>query len=231
MPRPPRVVIAEWPVHIVHRGSNRMACFRDDNDHLAYLALLHQIIPASRCGLHAYCLMTNHVHLLVTPSTPLASSNLMKALAQRYSYYFNRKYQRTGPLWEGRFRSCVVESSTYVLACYRYIELNPVRAGIVNHPGAYLWSSYAVNSGARRDQKVSEHSELTAIGSVAYRQLLEDRISEETVAEIREATNGGFPLDGERGKRVRGKPGRPPVSSADNKSVSDTDLFSGGGVS
>ncbi len=224
MARQPRLVVAQWPVHIVQRGSNRMACFNDDADYLVYIALLRKAIVAAQCSLHAYCLMRNHIHLLVTPSDADGCSKLMKAVAQRYSYYFNAKYERTGPLWEGRFRSCIVLSRAYVLACYRYIELNPVRAGLVNHPAAYLWSSYAINSGVRHDPLVLRHAELAAIGSAAYVGLFRDAVHVGVISNIRQATETGRPLNGEP---IRKKPGRKP------KSVSDTDLdlFSGGAAS
>jgi putative transposase len=225
MSRKPRLVVPEWPVHIVQRGNDRMACFRGEGDYLVYLALLRQISKRTSCEVHAYCLMSNHIHLLVTPQSANACSKLMKELAQRYSYYFNRKHERTGPLWEGRFRSCVIESSRYAVACYRYIELNPVRAGIVNHPAGYAWSSYAANSGSRRDPMVSPHAELSAIGADAYVRLVADAVDQEVLREIRDATNGGYPLGG---SATRGKAGRP---RKERKSVSDTDLFSGGGVS
>jgi len=225
MSRKPRLVVPAWPVHIIQRGNDRMACFREDGDYLVYLALLRQISKKTGCQVHAYCLMSNHIHLLVTPQRADACSVLMKELAQRYSYYFNRNHRRTGPLWEGRFRSCVIESSRYAVACYRYIELNPVRAGIVSHPAAYAWSSYAANSGLRPDPMVSPHAELLAIGTHAYIRLVTGAMDRDLLREIREATNGGYPLGG---GTTRGKAGRP---RKEKESVSDTDLFSGGGVS
>lgn len=117
----------------------------------------------SQCELHAYCLMTNHVHLLLTPQDSEACSLLMRDLGRSYVQYFNRRHDRTGTLWEGRFRSCIVESAGYVLACYRYVELNPVRAGMVNHPSSYAWSSHAVNAGMRADPAVLPHCEFTAL--------------------------------------------------------------------
>ena len=228
MPRQRRSVIPQWPAHIVQRGNDRMVCFRDENDYLVYLALLRHIALTVRCAVHAYCLMSNHIHLLVTPATHDSCSNLMKGLAQRYSYYFNQKYARSGPLWEGRFRSSVVESSRYVLACYRYIELNPVRAGMVKHPQAYAWSSYAFNSGIRSDQLIHPHEEIVAIGTSAYVRLLEETLTADELSEIREATGAGYPLNGRSVSSMRRKVGRP---RKEEKSVSDTDLFSGDGVS
>lgn len=222
MGRQLRHIVPDWPVHIVQRGSDRMVCFRDEPDYLVYLALLRVISASAGCAIHAYCLMSNHVHLLTTPASSGACSSMMKGLAQRYAYYFNRKYVRTGPLWDGRFRSCLVDSARYVLACYRYVELNPVRAGIVSHPDAYRWSSYAVNAGSRTDPLIVRHPEVSALAMPAYIRLLGECLSNELATAIREATNSGLSLV--TGPAVHGKPGRP-------KSVSDTDLFSGGGAS
>ena len=194
MARQQRLIVPTVPVHIIQRGNDRMSCFRDEADHLVYLALLGQLVAKHECVIHAYCLMTNHVHLLVTPSVPEACTALMHGLSSRYAHYFNRKHRRTGTLWDGRFRSCLVQSADYVLACYRYIELNPVRAGIVSDPAAYLWSSFAGNSGIRTDQLLTPHPEFMALTSEAYRQLVSDGIEVEFIDRIREATNGGYPL-------------------------------------
>jgi putative transposase len=144
--------------------------------------------------------MTNHVHVLVTPGTAAACTLVMRELGRRYVPYFNRRQERTGTLWEGRFRSCIVESASYVLACYRYIELNPMRAGMVDHPAGYPWSSYAANSGARPDCSLSPHAEFTALASApekrhaAYRGLFGVEIDEPMLEAIRDATNAGYPL-------------------------------------
>ncbi len=243
MPRQPRLVLPDMPVHIVQRGNDRMACFRQEGDYLVYLSLLRQASQKFGCAIHAYCLMTNHIHLLVTPTASEACAALMHGLAHRYAHYFNRRHQRTGTLWEGRFRSCLVESSSYVLACYRYIELNPVRAGIVSYPEGYRWSSYAANSGARIDPLVSPHAEFAALGHSAYTRLTTEVLKPELLDQIREATNGGYALVTESfkatlaviaGRRIGpGRAGRPakPVSDKKEKSEPDPDLFSGGGVS
>jgi putative transposase len=250
MPRQPRLILPDVAVHIIQRGNNRMACFRAESDYLLYLAHLCELSAQLQCAVHAYCLMTNHVHLLVTPSAPDTCTVLMRDLGQRYVQYFNRRYERTGTLWEGRFRSCVTESAAYVLACYRYIELNPVRAGMVSHPTAYRWSSYAVNAGARSDPLISPHGEFIALGSdclarqAAYRSLVDEALHPSILDAIRSATNGGYPLVSESFKTRmnlpegrtgdRGRPGRPPRSAtcpAERKSGSDPDLFSAGGAS
>ncbi|HEX6266941.1 MAG TPA: transposase [Burkholderiales bacterium] len=133
MPRLARLIVPDVSVHIVQRGHRRAACFFDDADYLAYLVALGTYASRFQCAVHAYCLMTNHVHLLVTPGDAAGCALLMKHLAQRHSKRINARLARTGTLWEGRFYSALVTSEDYVLACYRYIELNPLRAGMVGH--------------------------------------------------------------------------------------------------
>ena len=187
-------------LHVIQRGVNRSACFRAEADYLVYLSNLRQLASKHGCAVHAYCLMTNHVHLLLTPSHTRSCTALMRDLGQRYVPYFNSRYGRTGTLWEGRFRSCIAESARYVLACYRYIELNPVRARMVGEPGAYPWSSYAVNSGARSDPSIARHGEFEALATEeaerhrAYRALFSEQLDEPLLNAIRDATNTGYPL-------------------------------------
>ena len=222
MARQPRQLAAEVPVHIIQRGNNRAACFRHESDYLLYLAQLRHLSAQLHCALHAYCLMPNHVHLLLTPNTAEDCTALMKQLGQRYAQYYNKRYGRTGTLWEGRFRSCAIDSSHYLLACYRYIELNPVRAGIVAHPGLYLWSSHAVNTGARSDPALTAHPEFIALASdpraraSAYRALLEEGLDPALLDAIRTATNAGHAVGA-----------RPRTHRADERKLqgSDPDLF------
>jgi putative transposase len=228
MPRPSRLIFPGVAVHVIQRGNNRVSCFNHDNDYLMYLAHLRQLAKKYECAVHAYCLMTNHVHLLLTPQSAGGCTGLMRDLGQRYVRYFNRRYDRSGTLWEGRFRSCLAESALYVLGCYRYVELNPVRARMVDHPSGYLWSSYAVNSGMRSDPLVSMHPEYVALAAdpstrhAAYRGLFEQRLEPGLQKAIRDATNGGYPLASEafkatvlapRGWRTEpGQVGRPAKS-------------------
>lgn len=222
MARVARLVFPDVALHIIQRGNNRHACFAHDSDYLTYLSTLRQLSVKHECKVHAYCLMTNHVHLLVTPSRAEACGLLMRDLGRSYVLYFNRRHDRTGTLWEGRFRSCIAESSRYVMACYRYIELNPVRAGMVGEPGSYAWSSHAANVGLRPDPMLEPHCEYLALANVAsrqdaYRGLFKQSLDEGMVRAIREATNGGYPLASEAfiasrlaplGLRTqRGKPG------------------------
>ena len=228
MARQPRLVLPGIALHIVQRGNNRGICFYGDSDYLCYLTNLRKLSAKYGCVVHAYCLMTNHVHLLLTPGGPDACKKLMRDLGQCYVRYFNRRHNRTGTLWEGRFRSCVVESAHYVLACYRYIELNPVRAGMANHPRSYTWSSYAANSGRAVDVLASPHPEYLALGSdtrrryTSYERLLDEAMDDSAITAIRDATHGNLPLASEsfkvglqaRGRKVqRGKPGPRPGKS------------------
>ena len=225
MPRHARFMVAEVPVHVIQRGHNRAPCFFEPADYRLYLAQLAILAPRAGCAVHAFCLMTNHVHLLLTPSTAEGCGVLMKHLGQRHAQHVNRNYRRSGTLWEGRFRSCLVESEDYLLACYRYIELNPVRAGMVRHPGDYAWSSHRRNVGGESGWPVTPHERYSALGgdpaarAEAYRELCEARLDPAVVDDIRGATNGGFVLGNARfqdeiarvlGRRVaRGQPGRP----------------------
>jgi putative transposase len=200
MPRQARLVAPQVALHIVQRGHNRGPCFAHDTDYLVYLATLAELLPQSSCALHAYCLMTNHVHLLLTPSAPESCGRLMRNLGQRYVQYFNRRHNRSGTLWEGRFRSCLVDSARYVLACYRYIERNPVRAGMVASAAAYPWSSYHGNMGAVQNKLLTPHAELFALSDdddlrrKAYLQLFDEADDPGFLAAVRDATNGGFAL-------------------------------------
>lgn len=142
MPRRARLRVAGLPLHLIQRGNNRSACFYADEDYTLYLHHLGELARKFRCAVHAYVLMTNHVHLLLSPVREDGPSLLMKHLGQRYVQYINKTYRRSGTLWEGRFRSSIVQERGYLLRCYRYIELNPVRAGMVRHPRDYRWSSY-----------------------------------------------------------------------------------------
>lgn len=200
MARRMRLVFPGVALHVIQRGVDRAACFRAEADYLVYLSQLRRLSAKHGCEVHAYCLMTNHVHLLLTPATAGSCTALMRDLGQRYVPYFNGRHGRTGTLWEGRFRSCIAESARYVLACYRYIELNPVRAGMVNHPAGYLCSSHAVNSGSCSDPFLSPHPEFVALATDsenrhgAYRALFNEAMDEPLLRAIRDATNTGYPL-------------------------------------
>lgn len=193
-------MLAGMPVHVVHRGNNRSACFFGEEDRSFYLLHLGRLAKPAGCLLHAYCLMTNHVHLLMTPLHLTSCALFMQRLGQLHSQYVNRAYRRSGSLWEGRFRSCLVQSQEYLLACYRYIELNPVRAGMVRHPGDYRWSSYRTNAGPSGGDPIVPHEEYVRLGESpeerrkAYRALFGSLAESPFTEEIRKATNGNYVL-------------------------------------
>lgn len=178
MPRRARLEVPGIPLHITQRGVNRGAVFVDNQDRHLYLDLLYKMTVAHEVAVHAYVLMGNHVHLLTTASEAGAISMVMRRLGQCYAQSFNRKYCRTGPLWEGRFKSCLVESDRYLLTVYRYIELNPVRAALAETPERYRWSSVHGNLGLRFDSLLTPHPVFLGLGADilrrghAYRQWL-----------------------------------------------------------
>lgn len=157
MPRRTRVLLDGIPLHIVQRGHNRESCFFCDGDRRTYLNLLGDALAESDCALHAYVLMTNHVHLLVTPKRAEAVPGLFISLGRRYVQYINRRHERTGTLWDSRYRSSLVQEDAYLFACHRYIEMNPVRAGIAGDPAQYYWSSYRANGLGQLDVRVTPH--------------------------------------------------------------------------
>jgi len=191
MPRQPRPDLADVPQHVVQRGNDRQPCFYVEEDYRRYLAGLRESAIRHGCTVHAYVLMTNHVHLLLTPSHAGAVSRMMQWLGRAYVGYINGRYRRSGTLWEGRYKSCLVDTERYLLTCYRYIELNPVRAAMVAAPGEYTWSSYRANAEGATDTVVTAHPEYLRLGAdpvsrcSAYRSLFENVIGDDRLAEIR----------------------------------------------
>lgn len=228
MARKPRFDIPGIPQHVIQRGNNRDACFFDSQDCRYYLAALKAVSEKTGCAIHAYVLMTNHVHLLVTPGERGSLPAMMQGLGRRYVRYLNDRYLRTGTLWEGRYKACLVQSEHYLLTCYRYIELNPVRAGMVSMPGDYQWSSYRCNALGTPDALVSGHEVYTALGESsgtrckAYRALFESYPAPEELAGIRSSINEELVLGSEQfrdtianrvRRRVRrGRAGRPAIA-------------------
>lgn len=198
MARRPRIVLPDVPLHIIQRGNNRQACFCGDSDHLVYLDLLARYAKAAACAVHAYVLMSNHVHLLLSPPDKGAPARLMKLLGQRYVQYFNRRHQRSGTLWEGRYRSCLVQDEHYLLVCQRYIELNPVRAGMAAEPGGYRWSSFHANANGQRDKVITPHPVYREISvsdgerQQRYRALFDDALPQNMLNHLRHASNGNY---------------------------------------
>ena len=200
MPRPLRFVLPGHTLHVIQRGNNRGLCFVDDEDRERYLAALLRASDRARCAIHAYVLMSNHVHLLVTAADASAAARMMQVMGPAYVRYFNRRHGRTGTLWEGRYRSGLIDSERYFLQCSRYIELNPVRAGIVNEPGAYRWSSFRSNARSEFDALVRRHPVYLALGREhaarreAYRALFDVGLDWTMLDAIRRATNKGVAL-------------------------------------
>jgi putative transposase len=200
MSRHARLRIAGCPLHLIQRGVNRSACFAGEDDYRLYLGLLGEIAARHSCAVHAYVLMTNHVHLLLTADEPEAPSSLMKHLGQRYVQSFNRRHKRTGTLWEGRFKSSIVDSEAYFLRCQRYVEANPVRAGMIAHARDYPWSSYRSNAEGLASTFLTPHAAYLALGPTtperlaSYRALFGSGPSSGELEMIRAAVNAGLPL-------------------------------------
>jgi putative transposase len=216
MPGRPRYRLVGVPQHVIQRGNNRQACFFAEADYHGYLDALKKACDKYGCQVHAYVLMTNHVHLLMTPDEPEAVSQVMQSVGRRYVRYVNSVHRRTGTLWEGRYKASLIDSERYLLSCYRYIELNPVRAGMVAHPAEYYWSSYKANAqgaanGLLTPQPIARRA--------AYRELFRTSMAPDLMDEIRFALNhdlvvgaGSFKEEVEAltGRATSlGRPGRP----------------------
>jgi putative transposase len=192
------------PQHIIQRGNNRQVCFASEQDFAAYVSWLKDYAKKYQVDIHAWVLMTNHVHLLCTPRIDNAVSLMMQALGRHYVRYFNVSYQRTGTLWEGRFKSCLVQEENYLLQLYRYIEMNPVRAGMVEQPSDYAWSSYSINALGKESELCTPHHLFLALGSESkerqsnYRELFKYHVEGEFLEAIRLAINKGLVLGNER---------------------------------
>lgn len=198
MPRQARYILSGVPLHVVQRGANRQICFRADSDFQRYWELLLTHSGTYRCKVHAYVLMSNHVHLLLTPAAEFG--RMMKAVGQQYAQYFNLRYRRTGPLWESRYRAHVVQDDAHFLTCQRYIELNPVRAGMCESAGAYHWSSFRSNAEGKRDDVVAPHPTFLALDSATetrrkyYRELFKVAITPAKMDAIRASIVSGRPF-------------------------------------
>jgi putative transposase len=200
MARLPRLVLPGQPHHIIQRGNNRQAIFVDDKDRQHFLATLREAALTHQVAIHAYVLMDNHVHLLATPQQVDGLSRMMQSLGRRYVGWFNHRHGRSGTLWEGRFRAALIEGERHLLTCARYIELNPLRAGMLIDAGSFAWSSCAHHLGRRRDPLVTEHPMYWALGNtpfereVAYRDLLEQGLSDEEIQALSASARKGWPL-------------------------------------
>jgi putative transposase len=227
MARLPRLTVPGYPHHIIQRGNNRQAIFDDSADYEALLAMLDENAREFGVAIHAYVLMSNHFHLLATPETTEGIPRMMQAVGRRYVRRFNQKHARTGTLWEGRYKSTIIQAERYLLACMVYIDLNPVRAGLVAEPATYPWSSHPHYLGLRRDKLVSPHPLYWALGNTpfardaAYAELVSAGISQKQKLDLSESALHGWALgepdyvaDLQRRtqRRVaRGRAGRPPL--------------------
>ena len=206
MARLRRLYLPGCALHVIQRGNNREACFHAEADYKAYLAFLKDAAVKHQVAIHAFVLMTNHVHLLLTPSDQQDVSRMMQGLGRKYVQYFNFTHGRTGTLWEGRYKSTLVDADNYLLTVYRYIELNPVRANMVSHASDYPWSSYQGNAAGKPIALLTPHPMYRQLGRTdeerqgAYRALFRGRMPQRDLAAIRDATNKAWVLGGDRFK-------------------------------
>ena len=203
MARRPRIDPPGVTQHVIQRGNDRQPCFFRDIDRMRYLQDLHALSIERECSMHAYVLMTNHVHLLMKPAEPGAISGLMQALGRRYVRYINDTYERTGTLWEGRYKSHLIANDDHLLRCYRYIELNPVRAAMVPDPADYPWSSYRHNAFGVANPAIQSHICYTRLDAcdaqrqAAYRDFVQ-QVSNEDTASFRDHLNRQQPMGNDR---------------------------------
>jgi putative transposase len=197
MPRPPRIDFPGLPLHLIVRGNDRKPIFFSDDDRLYFLQCIGKISAKRACEIHAFVLMPNHVHMLATPRREHAASRMMQDLGRAYVAHVNKLHGRTGALYEGRFRSSLVETTRYFLACMRYIEMNPVRARITQDPRRYEWSSYGQNITGDPTGLVTPHSEYLSLGrdcaerARAYRRLFDIPQEDEDLLAIRRGARHG----------------------------------------
>ncbi|OOZ41615.1 transposase [Solemya pervernicosa gill symbiont] len=203
MPRLPRYVFSGQPQHVIQRENNRNPIFVADEDYACFRHHLYKASNRPGCHIHAWVFMTNYLHLLLTPVEEESIAKTMQSVGRRYVQYFNAIYQRTGTLWEGRYKATLIDSDRYLFTCHRYIELNPVRAHMVSHPGEYPWSSYAANALGKHDKLLTPHKLYLGLGDSAvkresaYRQLFSTHLDEKTLEEIRQSTQKGWALGSE----------------------------------
>ena len=206
MPRKPRMYLPGVPCHIIQRGNNREACFFSEQDYHFYLECLGDACIRYGVVVHAYALMTNHVHALMTPKTKDGISRVMQSVGRRYVQYVNKAYQRCGTLWESRHKASLIDAEPYLLSCYRYIELNPVAAGMVQHPGEYPWSSYHRNAYGKANDLLVPHRLYKGLGRTQeeqlenYRYLFSTTLNKEEIHAIRTAVRFSMPLGDNRFK-------------------------------
>jgi putative transposase len=206
MARLPRYFVKGVPLHIILRGNNREPIFANDEDCQFFKEALIDAVKKHGLSIHAYVFMTNHIHLLASPISEESVPKTLQSVGRRYVQYFNFRYQRTGTLWEGRYRATIVEAESYLFECMRYIELNPVRAGMVMHPREHEWSSYLANAEGRADALVTQHRLFKSLGAdvelrrEGYRALVTTPMDVDMLKVIRESTNKGWAMGSGRFK-------------------------------
>jgi putative transposase len=222
MARTPRQFVPGYPSHVVHRGNNRQKIFHSETDYRFLWRCMKEATEEFQVAVNAYVFMTNHVHFLLTPGDSFAISNAMHSVSRRYAGYFNRRYERTGTLWEGRFHASLVTTDRYLFGCHRYIDLNPVRAGLALDPSVYPWSSHRFYTMDEPNALVTPHPAIAALGDgrsslrTAYRALFASPLDGAELEAIRKASLSGTPIGAKtvpRGRRVR-------------KCVPDTNFYS-----
>ena len=228
MPRKPRFYLPNVPAHVMQRGHNRSAIFFENEDYLEYLRILKSMADKYQCLVHAYVLMTNHVHLLMTPLSQNGISLFFQGLGRQYVTYINKNYGLSGSLWDGRHKGNSIDTEVYFLTCMRYIELNPVRANMCVDPGEYRWSSYAANALGESSCILTPHEEYKHLGKnsalrqKAYRGLFKESLDAKTIDDLRKGVQSGTPvgykyftqkieqlLNCKTGYIVRGRPKKP----------------------
>lgn len=203
MPRKPRFFLPDVPAHIVQRGHSREPVFFEEDDYRAYLDWLCEAARRYECVIHAYVLMTNHIHILATPKDKQGISLMMQYIGRRYVPYINHTYGTTGSIWEGRYKSSLIHDEEYLFTCMRYIELNPVRADMVKFPSQYRWSSYRANAQGKKDELISAHPLYLSLGKTAasreeaYKALFKAHVDAVDLKAIRAAWQTGTPLGNE----------------------------------
>ena len=234
MPRKPRFFLPGVPVHVVQRGHSREPVFFEDNDYLAYLRWLKEGAERYRVDVHAYVLMTNHIHILATAHDADGITRMMQYVGRHYVPYINHTYGTSGSLWEGRYKASLIHDEEYLLTCMRYIELNPVRADMVRSPAHYRWSSYRCNGQGKEDELVKPHAMYLALGRTRpsrqgmYKGLFKAHLDKGVLDDIRAAWQTGTPLGNDHfrqqiedklkckvGQARRGRPKKPRVDEVE----------------
>ena len=206
MARLPRLVVPTHPHHIIQTGNDNQLIFRDEEDYQQFLMWLKESAKEFKVAVHAYVLMPNHLHLIATPATVEGLAQTMQRVGRYYVPWYNAKYSRTGSLFQGRFKTSLIEAERYFMACSRFIESNPVRSQLVAEPREYRWSSYAHHAGIRPESVITDHRLYWALGNTpfqreaAYIELSRPALGQAEMATVEAAVLKGWPLGSEQFK-------------------------------